>query len=305
MRYARYRDGFLRVEFTVDNIGSAPSAPSTLRLYIDGSGHGHETDSLYEGYDYEMAPLAWAFPIPLIRSGDRYIDEWNVPMTEVGDATLIAMIHNCQWNADGTCSLNELKWINQQEGDMCAGANGFDKYASNWRGGDDWRNKEHLADCENVEFYQQVALAPTPTPRPTPTPTPTPRPTRTPSATPTPTPTSIPPSDGRVVVTMSWNMFPGDEPIGAWYNVGLCDPSDCAENWLYDDSGPIYLTWHDDDGSMSIPLPPGRYKAKVEAYHSNVTDRCTVEFEITSGFAVRTLWQPCDKSDGRPEFRVW
>ena len=299
----------MRVEFTVDNIGSAGSAPSTLRLYIDGSGHGHETDSLYEGYDYEMEPLGQAFPIPLIRSGDRYIDEWNVPMTEVGAATLIAMIHNCQLNANGSCSPNELKWMNQQEGDRCAGVNGFDKYASGWRGGDDWRNKTYLADCENVEFYQQVALAPTPTPRPTPTPTPTPRPTRTPSATPTPTPTSVPvrradPSGGGVDVTMSWDMFSGDEPIGAWYNVGLCDPSDCAENWLYDDSGPIYLTWHNDDGSMSISLPPGRYTAKVEAYHSSLTDRCTVEFEITSGFAVRTLSQPCDKSHGQ-EFRVW
>ena len=310
----RYWDGHLRVEFAVDNIGGATSEPSTLRLYIYGSGYGHETESLYEGYDYEMQPLQTVASIPHIGSGGRHSADWNVPVTEVGDVTLIGMVHNCRWNADGSCSPNQSKWANQQAGNQCAGRNGFEKYASGWYGGDDWGNKTYLADCENVEFYSRVPLAPTPTPEPTPTPTPTPIPAPTPSLASTPTPAPRPVGgSGGVDVTISWDMFSdGNEPAAAAYNVGLCDPSDCAESWLSDASGfPIYLTWHDDDRSMSVSaLPPGRYMAKVEARYtvngSGRFDTCRTEFEITSAFAVRTLSQPCDKSvrPNGPEFSV-
>ena len=173
-----YRPGFLRVPFDVVNVGNATSEPSTLRLYIDGHGSGHGSGSEYEGYDYEMKPLRVAIVIQELPAGEWYSNpSWDVELDEedIGEVTFIAMVHNCRLQSNWSCAENALKWEYQQEGSRCAGANGVEKYASGLgRWSDDWRNKEYLAECDNVAVYGgQVALAPTPTPEPSPTPTPT------------------------------------------------------------------------------------------------------------------------------------
>ena len=182
-----YRDRFLRVPFEVVNVGNATSEPSTLRLYIYGEGHGYGSGSEYEGYYYGMNPLQATAPIPSLPAGGLHADpSWDVELVdgEVGDVTLIAMVHNCQWRTNWSCAENGIKWEYQQEGDQCAGRNGVEKYASGLGGGwsDDWHNKEYLADCDNVDVHSGfIALAPTPTPVPTPTPRPTPTETPVPN----------------------------------------------------------------------------------------------------------------------------
>ena len=174
-----YRPGFLRVPFDVVNVGNATSEPSTLRLYIDGRGSGHGSGSEYEGYHYEMQPLRAAIAIQELPAGEWYSNpSWDVELEKeyMGEVTLIAMLHNCQLQSNWSCAENVLKWEYQQEGSQCAGTNGVEKYASGLgRWSDDWRNKEYLAECDNVAVYGgPVALAPTPTPGPSPTPTQTP-----------------------------------------------------------------------------------------------------------------------------------
>ena len=174
-----YRPGFLRVSFDIVNTGNATSEPSTLRLYIDGHGSGHGPGGKYEGYNHEMKPLRAAAPIPWLPAGEWYSNpSWDVELEEedIGEVTLVAMVHNCRLQSNGSCSENARKWEYQQEGSRCAGTNGVEKYASGLgRWSDDWRNKEYLAECDNVAVYGgPVALAPTPTPEPSPTPTQTP-----------------------------------------------------------------------------------------------------------------------------------
>ena len=174
-----HRPGFLRVPFDIVNVGNATSEPSTLRLYIDGRGSGHGSGSGYEGYNYEMKPLRAAIAMPSLRVGEWYSNpSWDAELEEedIGEVTLIAMVHNCQLQSNWSCAENALKWKYQQEGSQCAGTNGVEKYASGLgRWSDDWRNKEYLAECDNVAVYGgHVVLAPTPTPEPSPTPTQTP-----------------------------------------------------------------------------------------------------------------------------------
>ncbi len=128
-----------------------------------------------------MRPLRAFIPIPALPAGEWHSNpSWDVKLDddEVGQVILIAMVHNCRLQSNWSCAENSLKWEYQQEGSRCAGRNGVEKYASGLgRWSDDWRNKEYLAECDNVDVYGgQVALAPTPTPKPSPTPTQTPLP---------------------------------------------------------------------------------------------------------------------------------
>ena len=310
-----YRPGILRVPFDVVNVGNATSEPSTLRLYIDGQGHGYGSNSDYDGYDYQMKPLLAAIHIPSLQIGEWYSNpSWDVELVdgEVGEVTLIAMVHNCRLQSNWSCTENRLKWEYQQNGNQCAGPNGVEKYASGYgRWSDDWHNKDYLAECDNVDVYGGwVALAPTPTPEPTPTLTPTPRPTPVSTHTPTPVPTPTPrptPAGASVgvTVTISWDMFDANEPNGAIYNVGLCDPSDCSREWLRDSSGTeVFLTWRRDDGQMPISVPPGAYTAKIEVFTGSRTHRCTTDFEVTSGLRVVTTREDCNKAQYGQELKV-
>ena len=256
-----------------------------------------------------MKPLFAAYRIPPLQVDKWYSNpSWDVQLVddEVGEITLIAMVHNCQLQTNWSCTENRLKWEYQQEGNQCAGQSGVEKYASGLGGGwsDDWHNKDYLAECDNVDVYGgRVALAPTPTQVPTATPSPTPSPTRTPRPTPVSTPVST--SVG-VTITISWDMFDTNEPNNATYNIGLCDPSDCGRGkWLrYDSGGEVFLTWHSDDGEWQVQVLPGSYTAKAEVFTDNRTYRCTTGFEVTSGFDVVTKRETCNKAEYGQELKV-
>ena len=283
--------GSLRVSITwrVENIGNGPTQSHTdLRFYADGEYHEGEY-------------LRYAFDIPILDPGESIgqrnqtletpDSRWPLDFSLTGDNTIIAIV-------DTQDRVQEI-------GDDCRNLKVYRD-----------RSAARNSTCDNVRYFGNLPFLPTPTPTPlfsptpTPTLTPTPRPTPVSTPTPTPVPTQTPrPTPAGtsvgVTVTISWDMFDANEPNNVIYNVGLCDPSDCSREWLRDSSGTnVFLTWRSDDGQMPIPVPPGAYTAKVEAFTGNRTYRCTTDFEVTSSLQVVTTREDCNKAQHGQELKV-
>lgn len=283
--------GSLRVSVTwrVANIGSGPTQSRTdLRFYADGEYHEEE----YLGYSFDIPILD---PGESIGQSNQTLERpdsiWPLDFSLTGDNTIIAIV--------------DMQDRVQEIGDDCRNLKVYRD-----------RSSARNSTCDNVRYFGNLPFLPTPTPTPlfsptpTPTLTPTPRPTPVSTPTPTPVPTLTPrptPAGASVgvTVTIRWDMFGANEPNGAIYNVGLCDPSDCRREWLRDRSGTeVFLTWRNDDREMQISVPLGSYTAKVEVFTGNRTARCTTDFEVTSSLDVITTREDCNKAQYGQELKV-